>query len=116
MTDKIKVFETKQVRTHWNADEEEWYFSVVDVVSVLTDNDYQTARNYWKVLRKRLSDEGSELVTNCNRLKMLASDGKMRFTDCLDTNRNPYQLNYSMARLSLGWTPNLIKRKSLVSR
>ena len=73
------------MRTLWNADEEEWYFSVVDIVSVLTDNTYQTARNYWKVLRKRLSDEGSELVTNCNRLKMRASDGKMRETDCLDT-------------------------------
>ena len=85
MQNKIKVFENKQVRTLWNADEEEWYFSVVDIVSVLTDNDYQAARNYWKVLRKRLSDEGSELVTNCNRLKMRASDGKMRETDCLDT-------------------------------
>ena len=85
MQNKIKVFENKQVRTLWNADEEEWYFSVVDIVSVLTDNDYQAARNYWKVLRKRLSDEGSELVTNCNRLKMPASDGKMRKTDCLDT-------------------------------
>ena len=85
MQNKIKVFENKQVRTLWNADEEEWYFSVVDIVSVLTDNDYQAARNYWKVLRKRLSDEGSELVTNCNRLKMQASDGKMRETDCLDT-------------------------------
>ena len=85
MQNKIKVFENKQVRTLWNADEEEWYFSVVGIVSVLTDNDYQAARNYWKVLRKRLSDEGSELVTNCNRLKMPASDGKMRETDCLDT-------------------------------
>ena len=85
MQNKIKVFENKQVRTLWNAYEEEWYFSVVDIVSVLTDNDYQAARNYWKVLRKRLSNEGSELVTNCNRLKMLASDGKMRETDCLDT-------------------------------
>lgn len=85
MDTKIKIFEQKQVRTSWNSDKEEWYFSVVDVVSVLTDNDYQTARNYWKVLRKRLSDEGSELVTNCNRLKMQAFDGKMRETDCLDT-------------------------------
>lgn len=85
MDTKIKIFKQKQVRTSWNSDKEEWYFSVVDVVSVLTDNDYQTARNYWKVLRKRLSDEGSELVTNCNRLKMQASDGKMRETDCLDT-------------------------------
>ncbi len=85
MENKIKVFENKQVRTAWNADEEEWYFSVVDVVSVLTDNGYQAARNYWKVLRKRLSDEGSELVTICNRLKMLSSDGKYYNTDVLNT-------------------------------
>lgn len=85
MENKIKVFESKQVRTLWNAEEEEWYFSVVDIVAILTDNDYQGARNYWKVLKNRLSKEGSELVTNCNRLKMQAADGKMRPTDCLDT-------------------------------
>lgn len=85
MENKIKIFEQKQIRTAWNADEEEWYFSVVDIVSVLTDNDYQAARNYWKGLRKHLSDEGSELVTNCNLLKMQAFDGKMRETDCLYT-------------------------------
>ena len=85
MEHKIKVFESRQVRTLWNADEEEWYFSVVDIVAVLTDSDYQTARNYWKVLKNRLSKEGSELVTFCNRLNMQADDGKMRMTDCLDT-------------------------------
>ncbi len=85
MENKIKVFENKQVRTIWNADEEEWYFSVVDIVSVLTDNDYQTGRKYWNKLRQRLAEEGSELVTNCHRLKMVAFDGKMRETDCLDT-------------------------------
>lgn len=85
MENKIKVFENRAVRTVWNAEEEEWYFSVVDVVAVLTDNDYQAARNYWKVLKNRLFKEGSELVTFCNRLKMQASDGKMRMTDCLDT-------------------------------
>ena len=85
MQNKIKVFENKQVRTLWNADEEEWYFSVVDIVSVLTDNDYQAARNYWKVLRKRLKNEGSEVVTNCHGVKMQASDGKYYKTDCLDT-------------------------------
>lgn len=85
MENKIKIFENKQVRTAWNADEEEWYFSVVDIVSVLTDNDYQTARKYWNKLRQRLSEEGSELVTICHRLKMQASDGKMRETDCLNT-------------------------------
>ena len=59
MENKIKVFENKRVRTVWNAEEEEWYFSVVDVVVVLTDSDYQSARNYWKVLKNRLSKEGA---------------------------------------------------------
>lgn len=84
MENKIKVFENKQVRTSWNAKEEEWYFSVVDVVAVLTDS--EDPNNYWKVLKNRLKKEGSELVTNCNRLKMRShKDGKMYYTDCLDT-------------------------------
>ena len=65
----IKVFEEKKVRTLWDSDTEEWYFSIVDVVAVLTDSDYQTARNYWKVLKNRLKKEGNETVTNCNQLK-----------------------------------------------
>lgn len=86
MENKIKLFESKKIRTAWNEDEEEWYFSVVDVVEVLTDSaDYQTARKYWNKLRQRLSEEGSELVTICHRLKMIAADGKMRKTDVLDT-------------------------------
>ena len=86
MENKIKLFESRKIRTAWNEDEEEWYFSVVDVVEVLTDSaDYQTARKYWNKLRQRLSEEGSELVTICHRLKMLAADGKMRETDVLDT-------------------------------
>ena len=73
MKNKIKLFESKKIRTAWNEDEEEWYFSVVDVVEVLTDSaDYQTARKYWNKLRQRLSEEGSELVTICHRLKMIA--------------------------------------------
>lgn len=64
MENKIKIFENKQVRTAWNADKEEWYFSVVDVVAVLTDS--ADPNNYWKVLKNRLKKEGSELVTNCN--------------------------------------------------
>ena len=85
MRDLMK-FENKQVRSHWDADQEKWYFSVVDVIAVLTDStNYQTARNYWKVLKNRLNNEGNETVTNCNRLKMRAADGKMRMTDVADT-------------------------------
>ena len=85
MRDLMK-FENKQVRSHWDADQEKWYFSVVDVIAVLTDStNYQTARNYWKVLKNRLNNEGNETVTNCHRLKMRAADGKMRMTDVADT-------------------------------
>lgn len=79
-------FEDAPVRRVWSEKEEKWYFSVVDVVKVLTTQaDYQTARNYWKVLKNRLNAEGSELVTKCNQLKMVAEDGKMRETDVADT-------------------------------
>lgn len=81
----IKLFENQKIRTVWNTDEEEWYFSVVDVVAVLTDNDYQTGRKYWNKLKQRLSEEGSQLVTKCHRLKMRATDGKLRETDTLKT-------------------------------
>ena len=82
---KIQIFNGQKVRTVWNADEEKWYFSIVDVVAVLTDQpDYDHARNYWKVLKHRLNKEGNETVTNCNQLKMLANDGKMRLTDVAD--------------------------------
>ena len=81
----IKVFEEKKVRTLWDSETEEWYFSVVDVVAILTDSDYQTARNYWKVLKNRLKKEGNETVTNCNRLKLISEDGKMRLTDVATT-------------------------------
>ena len=73
---------TKKIRSVWSEEDGEMLYSVVDVVGVLTDQpDYQSARNYWKVTRKRLADEGNETVTNCNRLKMKAADGKMRLTD-----------------------------------
>ncbi len=81
-----KTFEKSTIRTSWNEQEEEWYFSVVDVVGVLTESsDYQTARNYWKVLKTRLKAEGAQLVTNCNQLKMKSADGKMRLTDVANT-------------------------------
>ncbi|MBW8333684.1 MAG: hypothetical protein K0M40_16790 [Prolixibacteraceae bacterium] len=82
----IKLFDDRKVRTLWDTEKEQWYFSIVDVIAVLTDkNDYQGARNYWKVLKFRLLKEGNETVTNCNRLKLLAEDGKMRLTDVADT-------------------------------
>ena len=80
---QIKIFEEKKVRTLWDKEKEEWYFSVVDVVAVLTESKDATA--YWRKLKQRLKEEGNETVTNCHGLKMLAPDGKMRLTDCLNT-------------------------------
>jgi len=79
----IKLFEEKKVRTVWDDNQEKWYFSIVDVVSVLTDS--PNPQVYWRVLKKRLIAEGNETVTNCNGLKMCAADGKMRLTDVADT-------------------------------
>ena len=79
----IKIFEDRKVRAEWNEQEEEWYFSVVDVVEVLTDSADPTA--YWRKLKQRLKGEGNETVTNCHALKMIAKDGKLRLTDVLDT-------------------------------
>ena len=82
----IKLFEEKRVRTAWDDEQEKWYFSIVDVVGVLTDQpDLEHARNYWKVLKHRLKKEGFESVTNCNQLKFQASDGKRYKTDVADT-------------------------------
>ncbi|MBU0473200.1 MAG: hypothetical protein KKF62_03440 [Bacteroidetes bacterium] len=82
----IKLFEQKQVRTHWDDKDAKWYFSIIDIIAILTEQkDFQGSRNYWKVLKHRLLKEGNETVTNCNRLKMLAQDGKMRLTDVTDT-------------------------------
>lgn len=79
----IQLFEDKQIRTAWDAEQEKWYISIVDVVAVLTNS--HNPQVYWRVLKKRLKDEGNESVTNCNGLKMLAPDGKMRMTDVADT-------------------------------
>ncbi len=84
--DKLQLFENKRIRTAWDEEKEEWYFSVVDVVAVLTDApDYNTGRKYWNKLKQRLKEEGNELVTNCHQLKMTAADGKKRMTDVADT-------------------------------
>ena len=86
LKDNIQLFEDKKIRTAWDAEKEEWYFSIVDVVCVLTDSpDYQTGRKYWNKLKQRLKEEGSELVTICHQLKMTAADGKKRLTDVADT-------------------------------
>ena len=81
----IKVFENRKVRTQWDAEKEDWWFSVVDIVGILTDKDYEAARKYWKVLKGRLKNEGSELVSFCYQLKLQSSDGKYYNTDVLDT-------------------------------
>ena len=81
----IQLFEGKRVRIVWDAEQEKYYFSVVDIVQVLTDSaDYQTARLYWRVLKNRLKKEGNESVTNCNQLKLPAADGKKYKTDVAD--------------------------------
>ena len=80
---EIKIFDDKQVRTLWDSENEKWYIAIVDVVALLTES--PNPQVYWRVLKKRLKDEGNETVTNCNGLKMLAPDGKMRLTDVADT-------------------------------
>lgn len=85
--DKLELFENQPIRTAWVEEEEEWYFSIVDVVGVLTDQkDYDSAKNYWKVTKKRLKDEGNQLVTNCNQLRLKSpKDGKRYNTDVANT-------------------------------
>ena len=83
---KIQLFEDQPIRTAWDEDAEEWYYSIVDVVGALTEQtDYQKARKYWNKLKQRLNEEGSQLVTNCHQLKMTAQDGKKRETDVATT-------------------------------
>jgi BRO family, N-terminal domain len=81
--DAIKIFDNKKVRAVWDEEQEQWYIAIVDVVAALTDS--PNPQVYWRVLKKRLKDEGNETVTNCNGLKMMAADGKMRMTDVADT-------------------------------
>lgn len=82
----LQLFEEKKIRSVWDDKEEKWYFSIVDVCAVLTEQpDAEHARNYWKVLKHRLIKEGNQTVTTCNRLKLRAADGKLRLTDVADT-------------------------------
>lgn len=90
----VKIFNRQRVRTHWDEEAEKWYFSIVDVVAILTDS--ADARKYWSKLKQRLKAEGNETVTNCHQLKMLAIDGKMRLTDVADT----FEQNQEIARRS----------------
>lgn len=84
--DSIRQYEQRQVRTHWDEENEQWLFSIVDVVAILTDQpDARHAAKYWSVLKTRLKKEGSQLTTNCSQLKMTAEDGKMRLTDVAST-------------------------------
>ena len=86
-TETLQLFEDRRIRTAWNEEEEKWYFSIVDIIGVLTDQpDLEHARNYWKVLKNRLRQEGNESVTNCNQLKLISpGDGKKYLTDVADT-------------------------------
>lgn len=81
--EKMQLFGDKRIRTAWDGEKEEWYFSIVDVVAVLTES--PNPQTYWRVMKKRLKDEGNQTVTNCNALKMTAADGKKRLTDVADT-------------------------------
>jgi len=85
-SNKLKVFEDEGIRKEWNEEEQDWYVAIVDVVKVLTDQqDSLIARKYWNKLKQRLKDEGNQTVTNCHQLKMIAADGKRRFTDVANT-------------------------------
>lgn len=91
---KIQSFQDKKVRTIWDDEAEKWYFSIVDVIGILTDQvDVNGARNYSKVLKHRLKSEGNETVTNCNQLKLTAADGKKYLTDVADIKQLFFKTN-----------------------
>ena len=82
----IKIFEDIKVRSIWNEEAEKWFFSIIDIIAVLTEQaDYKKAQSYWTTLKGRLKKEGSEIVTKCDKLKLLAADGKKYLTDVADT-------------------------------
>lgn len=84
-SDSIKLFEDKRIRVEWDENKEDWYFSIVDIIAVLTENEYQIARKYWNKLKQRLKEEGNQSVTDCHQLKLFSSDGKKYNTDVADT-------------------------------
>lgn len=92
----IQLFEEKQVRSLWDAEQEKWYFSIVDVVGILTDS--PNPRKYWSVLKTRLKAEGSQLATNCSQLKLQSSDGKFYQTDVADTEQLFRLIYWSMSQ------------------
>lgn len=106
----IKVFEDKKIRTQWNENEEDWYFSIIGVIEALTDS--VQPRKYWSDLKNKLKDEGSELSEKIGQLKMVAKDGKSRLTDVVSTknllrliqsipSKNPNHLNYGLRKLAV---------------
>ena len=105
--ENLQLFENQAIRTAWNEEEEEWYFSVVDVVGALTDQpDIRRAAKYWSVLKVRIKAEGNELTTNCSQLKLKAADGKRRLTDVANTEQLlriiqsiPLQLNHVVTQM-----------------
>jgi len=85
MDNSISFFEDKKIRSYYHTERNKWYFSTIDIVAVLTDQqDFKKAKSYWSTLKARLIAEGSQVVTNCDHLKMIAPDGKMRLTDVAD--------------------------------
>jgi hypothetical protein len=86
MKNNLKIFEEKKVRSVWSEEKQKWFFSVIDIVAILTNqDDYKKAKSYWSTLKERLVKEGSQLVTNCDQLKMMSADGKFYKTDVADT-------------------------------
>jgi hypothetical protein len=107
--ENIKLFESKKIRSSWDSEQEKWYFSIVDIISALTDSN--NPQVYWRVLKKRLLAEGNETVTNCNGLKMVAPDGKMRLTDVANTEQLfrliqsiPYFSDFKSTELNLSFS------------
>lgn len=109
-----KIFNNETIRTVWDKEDEKYYISVIDIISVLNESSYQESRNYWKVLKYRLKEEGNETVTNCNQLKLKASDGKYRLTDVVDI-ENMFRLIESIpsknAEPIKGWLAKLGKER-----